>query len=91
MVTGEQLCGKVACWQNNSNMQKLTSPAFSGSAGKLGPCLSSDVRGLKKMHSPSALSFPLAVLCDDAALTLDFEHSQGPLLGILKLETSDSG
>ncbi len=45
----------------------------------------------EKMHSPSALSFPLAVLCDDAALTLDFEHSQGRLLGILKLGIPDSG
>lgn len=43
------------------------------------------------MHSPSALSFPLAVLCDDAALTLDFEHSQGALLGILQLGTSGVG
>jgi len=48
LVTGKQMCRNVACWQNSPDKQKLTSPTFSGSAGKLGPCLSSDVRGLKK-------------------------------------------
>jgi len=42
------------------------------------------------MRRPYALSSPFKDLCDDAAATLEFEHSEGTLLGI-SLRTSDSG
>jgi hypothetical protein len=45
-------------WQQQPNLQRLTSPNFSDSAGKLGPCLSSAVRALEKMLSPASLAFP---------------------------------
>jgi len=73
-----------------ADVHNLTSPAFSGSAGssgKLGPCLSSYVDDLEVRHNTSALSFPLAVLCDDAALTLDFNLLRGPCWVFQNLES----
>jgi hypothetical protein len=74
---------KQVSWQEQPKLQWFTRPTFNDSAGKLGPCLSSAVRALGKLHSPAFLSFSLAVLGDDAVLTLGFEHSQGLVLGIL--------
>jgi len=69
------MCRYVACWQNDPNMQRLTSPNFSGS-DKIGPGFPSDV---------SLLAFPQRAL----AMTAGFRP--GPLLGIPNLGNSDVG